>query len=101
MQNADEMLSLLLVIKHNKNNSSFIIDHLGYARIGKLCIDALSAGYIHTCGNSYHITDKGLQFIAAQNNLMNRKGLYREIAKIPDALCPKIQIDSIYLPEDF
>lgn len=101
MQNPDEMLSLLMVIKHDVDISPFLIDQLGFAGIGRLCVEALDAGFIIPNGSSYQITEKGLQYISEQNNLLKRKGLDREIAKVPDALCSRISINSIYLPDRF
>lgn len=99
MQSIDEMLSLLMIIKHDGDVSSFAVEHLGYAGIGRLCVEALDMGYIIPNGSSYQITEKGQQFVCEQNNLLNRTGLDKEIAKIPDALCEKSPITSIYLPD--
>ncbi len=101
MQSVDEMLFLLMVIKRGADISPFLVEHLGFAGIGRMCVEALEAGLIISSGSSYQITEKGLQFISEQNDLLGRKGLDREIAKIPDALCPKISINSIYLPDRF
>lgn len=101
MQNADEMLSLLLVIKRGEDFSDFLMKHLGFATVGKLCVEALESGLIAPGRQGYEITDKGILFINEMNDNLCRKGLDREIAKIPDALCPQISINSIYLPEKF
>lgn len=101
MQNPDEMLYLLQTIKHGANVSSSLLSQLGFAGIGRLCVEAQKAELIIKGEKGYRITDKGRQYIRDQNDRMGRKGLDKEIAKLPSAQCTQISVNSIYLPEDF
>ena len=98
---SDEMLFLLMTIKHETDISSALFKQLGFSGIGRLCIEAQKAELIIQNGSSYQLTDKGRRYIKEQNDILSRKGLDREIAKLPAALCPKIALSTIYLPEDF
>ena len=101
MLNSDEMLFLLLAIKHESDVSPALLNQLGFSGIGRLCVEAQKAELIIRNENSYQLTDKGRRYIEEQNDILGRKGLDREIAKLPAALCPKIALNTIYLPEDF
>lgn len=101
MQNPDEMLYLLQTIKHGSNVSSSLLSQLGFAGIGRLCVEAQNAELITKNEKGYQITDKGRQYIHDQNDRLGRKGLDKEIAKLPSAQCAQISVNSIYLPEDF
>lgn len=101
MQNPDEMLFLLLTIKHGANVSPSLLSQLGFSGIGRLCVEAQKSELISKNERGYQLTDKGRQYIQDQNDSLGRKGLDREIAKLPSALCPQISVNSIYLPEDF
>lgn len=101
MQNLDEMLFLLLTIKHGGSVSDVLLSQLGFSGIGRLCVEAQNADLIIKSEQGYQLTDKGKNYINEQNDVLDRKGLDREIAKLPNAQCPKISVDAIYLPEDF
>ena len=101
MQNPDEMLFFLLSIKHGDNVSHALMDQLGFSNIGRLCIEAQRTDLIIKSEKGYQLTAKGKMYIAEQNNIMGRKGIDREIAKLPDAKCQQISVNTIYIPEDF
>ena len=101
MQNSEEMLFLLLAIKHEADLSHSLLNQLGFIGVGRLCAEALKAELIVNNGKSYRLTEKGMSYLEEQNNMLGRKGLDREIAKLPGAICPQISVNSIYLPEDF
>ena len=101
MQNPDEMLFLLLTIKHGGNVSPSLLSQLGFSGIGRLCVEAQKAELITKNEKGYQLTDKGKQYIHDQNERLGHKGLDKEIAKLPSAQCPQISVNSIYLPEDF
>ena len=101
MLNTEEMLFLLLTIKHEVNVSYTLLSQLGFSGIGRLCVEAQNANLIIKSDKGYQLTDKGRIYINEQNDILGRKGLDREIAKLPDALCPQISVNTIYLPEDF
>lgn len=101
MMNSDELLFLLLTIKHGGCVSHTLLSQLGFSGIGRLCVEAQNADLIIKNEKGYQLTDKGILYINAQNDILGRRGLDREIAKLPDALCPQISVNTIYLPEDF
>ena len=101
MQNSEEMLFLLLAIKHETSFSPTLLGQLGFSGMGRLCLEALKEELIINNEKGYRLTEKGMSYIEEQNNMLGRKGLDREIAKLLGALCPQLSVNSIYLPEDF
>ena len=101
MLNSEELLFLLLTIKHGGSVSHVLLSQFGFSGIGRLCVEAQNAGLIIKGEKGYQLTDKGNLYINDQNDVLGRKGLDREIAKLPDALCSQISVNAIYLPEDF
>ena len=89
----EEMLFLLLSLKHT-TSSSFVTEHLG-----ALCSEAIREGFIIETRKELKITDKGLAFISETNNKLNRHGIERSIARIPDVYIEKLSADAVYLPE--
>ena len=92
----EEMLFLLLSLKHT-TSSSFVTEHLSFS--GALCSEAIREGFIIETRKELKITDKGLAFISETNNKLNRQGIERSIARIPDVYIEKISADAVYLPE--
>lgn len=45
------------------------------------------------------LTERGLSFIEQTNDKLGRKGVERQIARMPDVVIEKISIDDIYLPD--
>lgn len=101
MKNTEEMLSLLLSIKHAADFSPYLIRQMGFGGIGNLCLEAVSKGYIIDEHDKYKITHDGLLYIEQTNNKLGRKGIEKKIAKMPDAIIAKLPLDSIYLPDKF
>ena len=94
----EEMLFLLLSLKHT-NSSSFVTEHLSFSGVGALSSEAIREGFIIETRKELKITDKGLAFISETNNKLNRHGIERSIARIPDVYIEKISADAVYLPE--
>lgn len=96
--NLDDMLLLLLSIK-NTNSSIFVMEHLSFGSVGTLCAEALREGLIVETRKNLEITEQGLIFITQANKKLNRKGIDKSIAHIPDVYIQKISEDAVYLPE--
>lgn len=94
----EEMLFLLLSIKHT-TSSSFVTEHLSFMSVGALCSKAIQEGFIIEIRKELKITEKGLSFISQANDKLNRHGIDRSIAHVPDAYIEKISTDTVYLPE--
>ena len=60
---------------------------------------AIREGFIIETRKELKITDKGLAFISETNNKLNRHGIERSIARIPDVYIEKLSADAVYLPE--
>ena len=85
----EEMLFLLLSLKHT-TSSSFVTEHLSFSGVGALCSEAIREGFIIETRKELKITDKGLAFISETNNKLNRHGIERSIARIPDVYIEKL-----------
>ena len=94
----EDMLLLLLSIKHT-NSSFFVMQHLSYGTVGDLCVEALREGLIVESRKKLQLTERGLSFIEQTNDKLGRKGIERQIARMPDVVIEKISIDDIYLPD--
>ena len=94
----EKMLLLLLSIRKAKS-SKFMAEYLSFGMIGNLCSEAIHEGFLVETRKELKLTAKGLAFISDANNKLNRHGIDRAIARIPDAYIEKTSIDDIYLPE--
>lgn len=94
----DDMLLLLISIKNN-GNPNFVEKHISFGTVGYLCSEAIKQGYIIEDRKELVLTDKGILFIKETNKKLNKKGVNKEIATLPNAYIKKISIDDIYLPE--
>ena len=94
----EEMLFLLLSLKHT-TSGSFVTEPLSFSGVGALCSEAIREGFIIETRKELKITDKGLAFISETNNKLNRHGIERSIARIPDVYIEKLSADAVYLPE--
>lgn len=94
----EEMLFFLLSLK-NTTFSSFVTEHLSFSGVGTLCSEAIHEGFVIETRKELKITDKGLAFISKTNNKLNRHGIERSIAHIPNVYIEKKSADDVYLPE--
>lgn len=92
------MLLLLISIKNN-GNPDFVERNISFGTVGALCSKAIECGYIIKDRKELVVTEKGLSFIKNANKKLNKKGVSKEIASLPNAYIKKISIDDIYLPE--
>lgn len=97
--NSEDILLLLLSIKHN-GDPSFVKKYITFGTVGYLCSEAIKQGYIIENRKELELTDKGLLFIDEMNKQLNKKGVDKEIASLPNAYITKISIDDVYLPEN-
>lgn len=93
----EDMLFLLLSIK-NTNYSTFVLEHLTISRVGALCSEAVQEGFLVESRKELKLTEKGMDFIKKTNDRLDRHGLARVIAPVPDVYIRKISVDDIYLP---
>ena len=97
--NIEDMLLLLLSIKHN-GEPDFVKKYITFGTVGYLCSEAIKQGYIIENRKELELTDKGVLFVEETNKKLNKKGVDKEIASLPNAYISKLSIDDIYLPEN-
>lgn len=99
MYSTEEELSVLLAIKHGTTSSIYLTNQIGNIKLGAICSDLIKKEYLIDENKKYHLTKKGFNHISELCEALGRKGIDKEIAKIPSSIISKISIYDIYLPK--